>query len=81
MGFAARADWRIVRRLIEAPIDFVAHHGKHEDGCAGADRNDCAIAAQEFSEPITQAWRSRRDRPAVEIALHVIRHRGGGGIA
>jgi len=67
--------------LIGAPLDFVAHHGEHQDGSARTDRDDQAIAAQEFAEPIAEARRLRRYRLAIEISLHVIRHRGGGRIA
>ena len=81
IGRVTRTDCSVVERLIDAPLDLVAHHGEHEDGSAGADRDDSAIAAQKFSEPIAQARRLRRYRLALKISLHVIRHRGGGGIA
>ena len=43
--------------------------------------DDQAIAAQKFAESIAEARRLRRYRLAIEISLHVIRHRGGGGVA
>ena len=71
----------VVKCLIGAPLDLVAHRDEHEDGSARADRDDSAIAAQKLAEPIAEARRLRRYRLALKISLHVIGHRGCRGIA